>query len=95
MSYGDNEEALYYMEKSYELYKNLGIATKAVYMYMNLTKLYIKLYKYDKCEKMCLTYIKKDDKNIDIYYYLALSQKALGKYKDSLINYKRYMYLSR
>jgi glycosyltransferase involved in cell wall biosynthesis len=93
MCYGDKEEALYYMEKSYELYKRLGIINKAIYVYTNLTKLYIMLHKYEKCEKMCQYYIKNDDKNIDIYYYLALSQKSLGKYRESLSNYKRYMFM--
>jgi hypothetical protein len=91
MADGKVEEALHYMEKSYKIYKSLGIISIGVYM--NLVNLYIRLYKFDKSEKMCLTYIKNDDKNIDIYYYLALSQKSLGKYRDSLVNYNRYIFL--
>ncbi|RDY24508.1 glycosyltransferase [Romboutsia maritimum] len=91
IAYGKYEEAMQYMEKSYELYKNLGYLP--ITIRVNLAKLCIRLFKFEKCEKICLKYIKKDDKNIDIYYYLALSQSKLGKNKESLKNYEKYKYL--
>lgn len=91
MSMDENEDAIYYMEKSFEICKkNNNIPA---YVQSNLAKLYILLERYSKCEKICIDYIQKDTKNIDIYYYLALSQSMNNKYNDSLINYKRYIYL--
>ncbi|MGL5756414.1 MAG: glycosyltransferase [Paraclostridium sp.] len=87
----DYEDAIYYMEKSYDLY------TKAryipIFVTLDLVSVYIDLSEFEKCEKLCIKYIKQDNKNIDIYYYLATSQKQLGKYKHSIENYKKYLYL--
>ncbi len=91
ISYGDNEEALYYMEKSISLYKKQEFIPS--YVQSNLAKLYINLSKFGECEELCIKYIKNDRNNIDVYYYLALSQRLLNKYKESLKNYERYMYL--
>lgn len=86
-----NEDAVFFIEKSYDLYsKTKRIPT---FVILDLVSLYINLDKYNKCEKLCIKYIKQDNKNIDVYYYLAKSQKALGKYKESIENYKRYIYL--
>ncbi|MEW9080641.1 glycosyltransferase, partial [Terrisporobacter glycolicus] len=91
MAMDENEEAIYYMEKSFEICKKNG--NIPAYVQSNLAKLYLILEKYTKCENICIDYIEKDTKNIDIYYYLALSQSMNNKYNDSLINYKRYIYL--
>lgn len=85
------EDAVFFIEKSYDLYaKTKNIPTCVI---SDLSNIYISLYKYNKCEKLCNKYIKGDNKNIDVYYYLATSQKALGKYKESIESYKRYIYL--
>lgn len=92
MALNKKEEALDYMERAMNLYKK-GNNIPA-YAYSNLAKFYIELSKFDKCEKVCLEYLeRKDDKNIDIYYYLAISQSFLYKYEESTQNYNKYLYL--
>ncbi len=88
---GKYQEALYYLEKSYELYSKLESAPG--YLITSLVKTYLYLGKHKKCEKLCLKYIKKDMNNIDIYYYIAQAQVDLGKYENSIDSYKRYIYL--
>ena len=90
-AFGEKQEALSYMEKCYKMYNELG----TTYSYVNsgLAKLYIELDEYEKCEKLCKDYIKNDDKNIDIYCYIAISQNNLKNYEESLCNYNRYLYL--
>lgn len=88
---GEKEEALSYMEKSYDMYKNRGV--DYIPVKSDIAELYLQLGQYEKCKKICLNYIKKDDKNIDIYYYLAVSQEYLRSYEESLRNYKRYIFL--
>ena len=86
------EDALFYMEKGYEIYeKNKYIP---LFVTLDLANLYVDLSEFDKCENLCIKYIKNDDRNIDIYYYLATSQKQLNKYKKSIESYKRYLYLT-
>ncbi|CEO04362.1 glycosyltransferase [[Clostridium] sordellii] len=86
------EDALFYMEKGYKIYeKNKYIP---LFVTLDLANLYVDLSEFDKCENLCIKYIKNDDRNIDIYYYLATSQKQLNKYKKSIENYKRYLYLT-
>lgn len=86
------EDALFYMEKGYEIYeKNKYIP---LFVTLDLANLYVDLSEFDKCENLCIKYIKKDDRNIDIYYYLATSQKQLNKNKKSIESYKRYLYLT-
>lgn len=86
-----NEDAAFYMEKSYELYKKLGFNIPA-YLSCDLANLYINKKDFVKCERLCANYMKKDSKNIDIYYYMALSLKQIGRYKESLKSYEKYMY---
>lgn len=84
-------EALFYIEKSYNLYKQNGRIP--LFVTGSLLGLYAGMKLYTKCESLCIEYIKKDKNNIDVYYYLATSQKHLGKYKESIKNYERYLYL--
>lgn len=88
---GNFEDALYYMEKGYEIYEKLKLIP--LFVIQDLASLYISLSEFIKCEKLCTKYIKSDNKNIDMYYYLATSQKHLSKYKQSIENYNRYLYL--
>lgn len=90
-AFGEKKEALSYMEKSYKMYNKLG----TIYSYVSsgLAKLYLELDEYEECEKLCKEYIKNDDKNIDMYCYIAISQNTLKNYEESLYNYKRYLYL--
>lgn len=90
-AFGEKKEALSYMEKSYEMYNKLG--TTYSYVSSGLAKLYLELDEYEECEKLCKGYIKNDDKNIDMYCYIAISQNNLKNYEESLYNYKRYLYL--
>lgn len=87
----DYEDAIYYMEKSYELYTKFNYVP--IFVTLDLASVYIDLGEFDKCEKLCIKYIKQDNKNIDIYYYLATCQKQLSKYKQSIENFNRYLYL--
>lgn len=89
--YGEYEEGTFYMEKALDFYNKLKL--KAISVESGLASLYIHTEKYKKCEKICKDYIKKDDKNIDIYYYLATAQMQLKKYEESISNYNKYIYL--
>lgn len=92
MAINKKEEALFYMEKAMSLYNKYENIPE--YMYSNLARFYIDLKKFDRCEKVCIEYLQiKDRKNIDIYYFLALSQSFLYKYEESIKNYKNYIYL--
>ena len=92
LSLGNKEEALYYMEKSMEEHKKEKCIPE--YLYSNLVNVYRELNKFDEAEKICIEYIKNiDDKNIDIYYYLALVHQRVYKYKESIESFKRYIYL--
>lgn len=86
-----SEDALYYMEKAYKIYEKLSYIP--IFLTLDLASLYVSLNEFNKCEKICIRYIKNDNKNIDIYYYLATSQKQLSQYRQSIDNYKRYLYL--
>lgn len=85
------EDALYYMEKAYDIYTKINYIP--IFVTLDLASLYIDLAEFNKCERLCTKYIKKDNKNIDIFYYLATSQKQLNKHTKSIENYKRYLYL--
>ncbi|MCC0783690.1 glycosyltransferase [Clostridioides sp. ES-S-0108-01] len=84
-------EALYYLERSVELYRRLNLIPG--YLYTNLAKVYFYLGKYKKCENLCLKYISKEKNDIDMYFYLFQSQVGLGKYEKCIQSYKRYIYL--
>lgn len=90
-AFGDKKEALSYMEICYKMHDKLGLTY--AYVTLGLAKLYIETKDYEKCELICKEYIKNDDKNIDIYCYIAISQSNLRKYNESLKNYSRYLYL--
>lgn len=85
------EDGIFFMEKSLKIYINLG--RFPIFVILDLAKLYSLTNNHRKCEELCLHYIKKDKKNIDIYYYLAISQSYFGKIKDSIKSYERYLYL--
>ena len=84
-------EALCYMEKSWKLYKVEGRVP--IFVTIDLLSIYSGTSEFTKCEKLASKYIEEDKNNIDVYYYLALSQKNLYKYEDSIKNYERYLYL--
>ena len=86
------EDALFYIEKGYEIYETNKYIP--LFVTLDLANLYVDLSEFDKCENLCIKYIKKDDRNIDIYYYLGTSQKQLNKNKKSIESYKRYLYLT-
>ncbi|MDK2562697.1 glycosyltransferase [Romboutsia sedimentorum] len=86
-----HQEALEYINKAYVVYSKSGYVP--IYIISNLARLYICLSEFEKCEKLCTNYMKKDNKNIDICYYLGLTQKTLGKYKHSIKTYQRYIFL--
>lgn len=84
-------DALFFLEKSNNLYKNRNFVPG--YVLTSLAKVYLYLGKHKKCEKLCLKYINQDMNNIDIYYYLAQAEVSLGKYENSISSYKRFIYL--
>ncbi|MGL5750856.1 MAG: glycosyltransferase, partial [Paraclostridium sp.] len=88
-----NEEALVYMEKSKKLYEKMNVL--ATYVYSNLCRIYLKLGKNRDVESVCLNYIKKQNKNIDIYFYLSQAQINLGKIEKSIKSLEKYLYLVR
>ncbi|MCC0674216.1 glycosyltransferase [Clostridioides sp. ES-S-0145-01] len=89
---GKYQDALFYLEKSNNLYRKFSFIPG--YVTINLAKTYLALGEYKKCEKLCLKYIEKDRNNIDIYYHLAQAQVSLSKYENSIDSYKRFIYLS-
>lgn len=87
----DYEDALLFMEKSYNEYnKNNCIP---IYVTLDLIALYENLNKLEKCKTLCLNYIEKDKNNIDVYYYLGSIERKLRNYEESIKYYKRYKYL--
>lgn len=84
-------DALENIETSYNIYKENNHIP--IYIYESMADIYLKSNKNIECEKLCLEYIKKDQKNIDIYYSLAMTQKNIGKYEDSVRNFKKYLNL--
>lgn len=88
----NKSEAIYYMERSFNLYKERG--SVPLYLIGDLLNLYVGIEEYTKSECLANKYIQIDKKNIDVYYYLALSQYKLSKYKESIKSYKRYLYLT-
>lgn len=85
------DDALFYMETSYKIYSKLNkIPT---FVYIDLACLYIQLNRLKKCVNLCEGYIKKDKFNIDMYYYLGVSQMSLGQLEESISSFKRYIYL--
>lgn len=84
-------EAIYYMERAYKLYEKNKFTP--VFVVQELASLYIELKEFGKCEKLCSSYIKRDNRNIDIYFYIATSQMNLNQYNQSIENYNRYLYL--
>lgn len=91
MSYQKQEEALFYLEKSYEQYKKAKVDYKPVKNL--LAKLYLQMGEYIKCEKICKEYMKIDNNDIDINLYLGMSKKYTLEYEESIKYYKRYLYL--
>lgn len=85
------EDTLFYLKKAYTLYKKSGRVP--LFVTGDLVRLYSQIGKYSNCEKICEKYIKNDNKNIDIYYYLALSKQNLGKLEESIKYWERYLYL--
>ena len=86
-----NIEAVEYIEKSWDLYNK--ICRIPLFVTEDLIGLYAGIGEFIKCENLCMKYIKTNTKNIDVYYYLAVSQKYLGKYKESIKSYEKYLYL--
>lgn len=85
------EEAFYYTKKSYKLYEKTN--NIPIFASIELINLYNLFKKYSDSEKLCNKYIKEDDKNIDVYFYLAIAQMGLSKYKEAIKSLKRYKYL--
>ena len=85
------EDALFYLERSLELYRKRKHIPR--FLTSNLAQLYISMNQYRKCENLCLDYIKEDNKNIDIYYALGISQAYLEKKEESIESFERYLYL--
>lgn len=85
------EDAIFYIEKSLNIYKKMKYIPKTVTS--NLAQLYISKAQYRKCEDLCLDYIKQDKKNIDMYFYLGVSQSNLDKKEYSIKSFERYIYL--
>lgn len=85
------EDAIYYIENCYKIYKKTRQIPSTVAS--NLAQLYIATNQYSKCEYICLDYIKNDKKNIDIYFYLGVSQSKLEKSLESIKNLEKYIHL--
>lgn len=86
-------EAIFYLEKSVKEYEKNNLVyipaiTKLLSCYY-VTKQNIEI------EELCYKYLKKDKKNIDIYYYLATVQMDMCKYNKSAENYKKYIYYTK
>lgn len=84
------KDAVFYLEKSNKEYDKSNITYIPVII--RLLNCYNLLRKYPEIENLCLKYLKKDKKNIDIYYYLALSCLNMYKYDRSFYYYQKYFY---
>lgn len=90
--YGKNKEALEVTEKTYKLAKAKGLSS-----YMNvvtqLANLRFKNGMFSECEGICQEGLSLKDGYIDLYYLQAMSQVELGKYEESIANFKKYLSL--
>ena len=86
-------EAIFYLEKSVKEYeKRNDIYIPAI---TKLLGCYYVTRQNVEIEELCYKYLKKDKKNIDIYYYLATAQMDMCKYNKSAENYKKYIYYTK
>lgn len=83
-------EAIFHLEKSVKEYEKKNI----IYIpaYTELLSCYYFTNQNLEIENLCQRYLKKDKKNIDVYYYLATAQMNMYKYDKSAENYKKYIY---
>lgn len=86
-------EAIFYLEKSVKEYEKRNI----IYIpaIIKLLGCYYVTKQNLEIEELCYKYLKKDKKNIDIYYYLATAQMDMCKYNRSAENYKKYIYYTK
>lgn len=94
-SYGmhhDYKEALEANLKAYEIAKKNNINLKnRMYIYTHLALAYYWNKKYSELEKICLEAMELEDRYIDLHYFLGKAQKNLGKDKEAVKSYKKYL----
>lgn len=83
-------DAVFYLEKSRTEYEKEG--RMYIPTYLSLLACYYAMHENLKAEQICLKYLKKDKRNIDIYFYLANAQKEMSRYEDSIKNYDKFFY---
>lgn len=83
-------DAVFHLEKSRLEYEKKGILY--IPTYVSLLACYYAMHENLKAEQICLKYLKKDKRNIDIYFYLANAQKEMSRYEDSAKNYNKFFY---
>ncbi|MFW6312193.1 MAG: glycosyltransferase, partial [Nanoarchaeota archaeon] len=90
----DQEDALEAIEKAYEVAKkNNLVLKKRMYVYIQLSKMYLVNNRYKKSEKIAKEALAAKDGYVDLYYYLARAQLMQGKKEESLENFKEYINL--
>ncbi|WP_434798850.1 glycosyltransferase [Terrisporobacter vanillatitrophus] len=88
------EIAITFLEDGLKLNEDSKNINRYIYLYEEICKAYYLAEEYSLCEEKCEDYIKiVDNNNIDIYYYLANSQKKNKKLEKSILSYKRYLNL--
>ena len=84
------KDAVFYLEKSAKEYDKSNIIY--IPLVIRLLNCYSLLRRYSDIENLCLKYLKRDKKNIDIYYYLGLAYSGMYKHDRSLYYYQKYFY---
>ena len=90
--YGKYKSALDPIEKAYNLAKSKGLL-KYMNVVNRLASVYFSNQMYSECESICQEGLNLKDGYIDLYYFQAKSQVELGKYEESIVNFKRYLSL--
>ncbi|SES71639.1 Glycosyltransferase involved in cell wall bisynthesis [Salinibacillus kushneri] len=88
----ENEKALEYIEKAYEIAKRKKIdLSRMMYIYSDLVMGLLNNKKIFQAEQICKEAIKVKDGLMDFYFYLGKAQMAMGKYSEAIKNYEKYL----
>lgn len=92
--YNDNENSLKEAKKAFDCFLEKNLNPKMyLYLYYQLTVCYINNKRCEAAEKICEMGIKVEEDYVDLYFYLGLIKMTLGKYKESICAYEKYLNL--
>lgn len=90
----DQEDGLEAIETAYEVAQKNNIdLRKRIYIYIQLSKMYLVNNRYKMSEKIAKEALSVKDGYVDLYYYMARAQLMQGKKEKALVNFKEYINL--